>query len=825
MSRTLFYIFILLFIFISSEINAKEYSFDTALLGNNLNGLDLEALSKGKQLPGTYRVNIFVNEKLVDSRKIKFSYGIGVDKNVLLPCLPSELLKSYGIKVKQFNTEHIKDMPCKGVSFIPFATSNFDFNKQELSLVIPPSDITLKDTFGMSPVTLWDNGLNVFRMNYRLSDQVTEMGSHNYKISAENRFAQFEPGLNWGAWRFRNMITWQKNNESEKWQNAYAYVERGLPSIKSIARLGNYSNESLLFDSLPLRGITLATDDVMTPYEERDFSPTIRGVAYSRASVDVLQFGYVIYHTIVPAGPFEITDLPVKPAEGNIQVVVTESNGKKNTFSVPFVSPPVALHQGYYKYSVSVGKYRPSVSGPELSLQEGTIMYGLPLGYTIYSGIQHSDTYSAVATGVGKQLGKLGAISLDTINSNDSYNSSTSKGHVNRIRYRWSGTGGLSFWLSYRKFSKGYRSFVQNASINSKESIYVSSKIKSNLSHEKQVGLSWSIGRLGDLSLSYMRSKNFGDMVQSSNIDAGYSVELPWNISLFADFRHDEGFQYNSHKLKQNIFSLSVNVPMKIFTNDVSASYTNTIAPEANQQLNIRGSSSNHQTNWSVYSQKKTISQGKKQYTTGIDVNYKGAYGELGGNYTQSQLYKQYSGTLTGGMAVYNKGVILSQLLDNTTAIVEVPGASNVPVGFSPGEKTDSRGYAIVNGLNPYQENLISIDPVLLPINVSTKDTDLKVIPTEGAMVLASFKTKSGASAFIKIKKIDNAEIPFGSVARLRSDKEISGVIGSKGMVYLTGLPRNGVLDINWKNGGCSAKFNLPDHGNRKYLKLSAVCK
>ncbi|ENN7018136.1 fimbrial biogenesis outer membrane usher protein [Enterobacter bugandensis] len=824
MLRTVFYITILLFTSISNEINAKEYSFDTELLGNNLNGLDIEALSKGKQLPGTYQVKIFVNENLVDSRKIKFSYGVQDHENVLLPCLSTELLKSYGIKTKQLKTYDIKGESCNGVSFIPFATSDFDFNKQELSLFIPPSDITSRNTFSMSPVTLWDNGLSVFRMNYRLSDQMTEMNNNNYKSTTENRFAQVEPGLNWGAWRFRNMITWQSNNESEKWQNAYAYVERGMPSIRSRVKFGDYNNESLLFDSLPLRGVTIATDDVMTPYEERDFFPTIRGVAYSRSSVDVLQFGYVLYHTIVPAGPFEITDLPVKPAEGNIQVVVTESNGKKSTFSVPFVSPPVALHQGYYKYSASVGMYRPSVSGPEQPLQEGTIMYGLPLGYTFYSGLQHSDSYSAVAAGVGKQLGNLGAISLDTIDSKLHYNSSVSKGHSNRIRYRWTGTGGISFWLNYRKYSKGYKSFGQSTYPNGKESVYPMRSTKSNLSHEEQIGLSWSVGRLGNLSLDYTNSKNYRSWGSNENVDAGYSVDLPLNISLFADFRHEEGVKHGSHRLKQSIFSFSINVPMKIFSNDMSASYTNTMSSDSNQQLNIRGSSFDHQANWSFYSEKKAMPQGKNQYTNSIDLNYKGAYGELGGNYTQSNIYKQYSGTLKGGVSVYNKAVILSQLLDNTNAIVEAPGASNVPVGFTPGNKTDFRGYAIVNGLSPYQENIISLDPVSFPKSVSAKYTELKVVPTEGAMVLASFKTKSGLPAFIKIKKKDGASIPFGSVARLRSDKEISGIIGNKGIVYLTGLPKKGVLDINWKNGRCSAEINLPDLGERNFLSSSAVC-
>ncbi|MGC6732955.1 fimbria/pilus outer membrane usher protein, partial [Escherichia coli] len=84
--------------------------------------------------------------------------------------------------------------------------------------------------------------------------------------------------------------------------------------------------------------------------------------------------------------------------------------------TVPFTTPAIALREGYMKYNVTVGKYRPSDSAVEHSLLgQLTSIYGLPYGFTAFGGVQMAEHYLVGALGGGWSLGDLGAISFDSI--------------------------------------------------------------------------------------------------------------------------------------------------------------------------------------------------------------------------------------------------------------------------------------------------------------------------------------------------------------------------------------------------------------------------
>ncbi|EPT6259554.1 fimbria/pilus outer membrane usher protein [Shigella flexneri] len=46
---------------------------------------------------------------------------------------------------------------------------------------------------------------------------------------------------------------------------------------------------------------------------------------------------------------------------GELDVTVRESNGEEQHFSVPFQTPAIALHEGYFKYSVMGGNIKKKV--------------------------------------------------------------------------------------------------------------------------------------------------------------------------------------------------------------------------------------------------------------------------------------------------------------------------------------------------------------------------------------------------------------------------------------------------------------------------------
>jgi len=60
----------------------------------------------------------------------------------------------------------------------------------------------------ISPIALWDDGINALVMNYSLG--ATENDSKiNQATRSRGAWQQFTPRINLGAWRVRNNSTWQ----------------------------------------------------------------------------------------------------------------------------------------------------------------------------------------------------------------------------------------------------------------------------------------------------------------------------------------------------------------------------------------------------------------------------------------------------------------------------------------------------------------------------------------------------------------------------------------------------------------------------------------
>ncbi len=100
-------------------------------------------------------------------------------------------------------------------------------------------------------------------------------------------------------------------------------------------------------------------------------------------------------------------------------------------------------------------------------------------------------------------------------------------------------------------------------------------------------------------------------------------------------------------------------------------------------------------------------------------------------------------------MLLHGNGLTLGQSIPGTIALVEAPGASGVKVSGASGVRTDFRGYALHSSVTPYQENVVSLDPLALPEDVEITQTDVRVVPTRGAVVPVRFNTRQGARAMM----------------------------------------------------------------------------
>jgi outer membrane usher protein len=374
--------------------------------------IDLEHFSsQGGQLPGTYRVDIFLNGTRVDNRDINF---VNVE-GTLQPELTPDQLKDIGVKLEAFPT--LQQLPAtqtitKLQDYIPDASSRLNFGEQRLDLSIPQAALTSEARGYVDPST-WDQGLTAGLLNYNFSGASTSRD--NRSGTDDSYYLNLRSGLNLGAWRLRNYSTYNnQSNGKSSWDNVNSYAQRDIHALKGQLTLGDSSTPSDVFTSVQYRGAQLASDDNMFPDSLKGFAPVVRGIAQSNAQVTVRQNGYIIYQTYVPAGAFTISDLYPTSSSGDMEVTITEADGTERRSLQPFSAVPVMLREGRLKYSVTAGEYRSTASeSSKPAFAQGTLIYGMPHDSTLYGGLLASGKYSAASLGIGHGFGDWGSLSTD----------------------------------------------------------------------------------------------------------------------------------------------------------------------------------------------------------------------------------------------------------------------------------------------------------------------------------------------------------------------------------------------------------------------------
>lgn len=108
----------------------------------------------------------------------------------------------------------------------------------------------------------------------------------------------------------------------------------------------------------------------------------------------------MISETSVAPGPFEISDLQAASFGGDLNVTVTEANGKSSSFTVPFATTVQLLRPGNSRYSFTAGQIiDPGLRGSNQYVLQGTAQHGLDNDITGYIGSAVTGSYMSVLMG------------------------------------------------------------------------------------------------------------------------------------------------------------------------------------------------------------------------------------------------------------------------------------------------------------------------------------------------------------------------------------------------------------------------------------------
>lgn len=818
---------------VASAADNSEITFDSEFLklsdGNNAKNIDLGYFAKASgAAPGKYTVDVILNGKLVD-RQVDVDF---IAKNNMLVSKTSlKELERWGVNTQQIPASEKNTSAIYITQIIKGASECLDTNNQRLILNIPQTYLKPQDWLS-TPPHLWDYGMSALMVNYQFNGMEQNSNGHG----SRNQFLSVGSSLNLGGWRLRQNGNWSTNSydKSSHWQPVSFYLQHDYSFLQGGQFIiGRSSTDSTIFESFPFEGAQFSSDNGMIAPELSQYSPVVRGIAYSQAQVSVKQNGVIIYQKNVPPGPFELRDFS-QSLSGDLDVEIREADGSIRRYTQSSAQLPILQRQGRLRYNVAFGKYHSNsiVSARYADPQfiQSSAALGLPEEYTIYGGAIKADNYAAAMLGIGKYSYLWGAFSVDATHAKSNLTQrsgiqETQQGQSYRIMYS-RGFGRTNTTLNitgYRYATRGYYSFDELQQL---QHDYLSPYSMTNYHQRSRISTTLNQDLLdwGQVNLS-ASSNQYWDFGAGYNLSASYSLPFRMFSAMVSVGYNKNPYQKNADK---SLF-LSVSIPFNSLLRESNQILTtNTINTNGlvQQQVGLSGSFKDGELSYA-------ISQGWQNKSRGdlknLNLNYRGSYAQMNGGYARQKQASQWIYGIGGGITLHPHGITLSQplSLDAANALVYARDSPNIKVLSGKGIYTDRRGFAVVPNLNPYNRNQVSLDVNSVKDNVELVNTDVTVIPNRGALVPASFKVNVGNKAIITLIQKNGTPVPFGSMVTL--DSEFSGnssIVADEGQVYMSGLPKEGTLIAKWGENldqRCKVKYKLRED-NIKIKKLTVRC-
>lgn len=806
--------------------SATETYFDPNLLMNGT-GIDssqinLEQYEKGNPISqGTYNMMVSVNSQTVGERDVNFAADSG---QKIVPEFTVDELKALGVNTSAIPA--FKNIPpdqkiTNLAEYIPDAFVSFDLKNLTVNVSVP--QIAMRSTsFDISETDLLDEGINALTLNYFMNYGKTTQSGNSVAGSGGNDtfFTNVNAGVNFGAWRVRTNYAYNYsrgesgNSSSSDFSGTHIY--RAILNLKSTFKAGQITTGSEIFESIPMKGLTLASNEQMEPGNRRGFAPVVTGTANTNATVTVRQNGMVVYQTFVPPGQFRLDDIPSGGTAGDMEVTIEEDNGSKRVFTQAYSSLPVMLRPGTYRYEISAGEYDGHLT--EGSRRQrfflGTLSYGLPENVTLYGGTLLAQDYQSASAGIGLSLGMAGALSVDGIHARTTIADNDYSGESYRVRYSKSMLStGTSFDLTAMRYStKDYYSFsdFNNSGYMLKSDL--APWLTGRARYSFQTSITQSLKEYGTISLRATKNTYWNEQDSNTNLSVSYNTNVK-GINYDLSYNIDRIKTDNNGWPENRWVALNVNIPFSIFSNNatvrnMSASYSfmRDNNNKTTQQLGVTDSAFDNKLSYGIY---QNLNSDGNQYSAGTNASYNGDIVNIAGGYSYSEDSQSLSVNMSGGLVAHSDGVTLSRTLGNTVAVISADGAESARLNGN--SSFDRFGNTVVPYLNGFNANQVNVNVDTLPENVTFKETAMTIYPTDGAVVKRKFNTKIGYQVLLTLSPAGK-QPPFGAIARLNNtDDDINtGIVGNHSQLYMNGLPASGEIFIRWGTGDqqCTVRFS-----------------
>ncbi|WP_070341753.1 fimbria/pilus outer membrane usher protein [Pseudomonas aeruginosa] len=793
---------------------------------NNEGGapVELKYFENGNSVsPGTYSVDIHLNQIMIRREDVVFSAD--PETGSVRPVVRVGLLKEIGVDIARLTRDKLipdnleNNTPLNVAELIPGASIEFDVNSLSLLVSIPQLYVQ-RHSRGYVDPSLWDDGVTALFSNY----QANFTRNTNFGQNSDYRYLGLRNGFNLFGWRLRNDSSLSGGTGMRnKFSSNRTYVERDIRALKGTLSLGELytSAQGDAFESVRMRGVQLQSDIGMLPDNEISYTPVVRGIAETNATVEVSQNGFVIYSTNVPPGAFEITDIYPSGSNGDLEVKIIEADGRQRSFKQSYSYLPVMTRKGNLRYGLAAGEYH-NDGQPSVNLLQGSAVYGLSDRVTGFGGLLAAEKYNATNLGLGFNT-PLGGFSADVTHSQ----SRTRRGGRNQgqsLRLLYSKTINAtetSFTVvGYRYSTEGYRTLSQHIDDMSEES-YLYGSSSSRQKSRIDLTVNQTLFRRSSLYLTAGETTYWNRPGSSRRVQFGFSSGIKRASYSLAVSRTQETGSFGRSDTQ---FTASVSIPLggsarssQVYANAVSSQH-------GDSSLNTGISGYLDEANAFNYSAQANYSKdGGNSGSVGLGWDTSKA--KLSANYSQGRDNKQINLGASGSVVVHSGGVTFGQPVGETFGLVEVPEVGGVgPDGYS-SVRTDGRGYAVLPYMQPYRYNWVNLDTNTLGSDTEISDSTQMAVPTRGAVIAKRFSAESGRRVQFDLSMDSGGKIPFGAQAYDKEERVV-GMVDNLSRLLVFGIEDQGRLSIRWSDGSCSVDYQLPPRNkDLTYERVALSCR
>ena len=625
-------------------------------------------------------------------------------------------------------------------------------------------------------------------LNYDLSGFYNRFGDDASRFGSANT----EVGFNAGDWivRSRQVQTWQDGLSRSTHLEAYA--QRTFASHQAVLQAGQINLYNPVLSGAQITGVQVLTEHAL---QEQGQGALIQGIANSPAQVEVRQNGALIHSTVVPAGPFTLTDVRRLNTRSDVEVTVKESVGGERRFTVPAAMLGLGLPAP--GYSVAAGRVRNvgDAKGEDPWVVSGGWTGALHPQLTLGTGVLAASQYRSVGASLGWLPWLDSQIQLSTQVSNSQAQEKVSGVQTDlswsqRLGEQWS----ISAANSWR--SIGYRELEESTYArddNNRDSRY---------RDQQSLNLGWSHPRLGAFSAGVSRSANFaGDSSSRALASWGTSIGA---VSLSASAE----WQMGGRQQQDNAVYLNISVPLGESRrlrswvrnsggeNRTGLGLTEQIDDQLSYRVSAEHDSSDH------------------QVETTLGISALPRYSQLDVSYSRSDAERSsYQGGARGGVVLHGDGMTFSPYpVRDTFALVSVGDMSGIKLSTPSGPVwTDWQGQAVVPQVAAYGRSPVEVQTRSLPRNADINNGLAMISAGRGAVDRVEFGVGLTRRLLLTVSNDQGAPLPAGASVS-SADGEFITLVQEGSQVFLPNVLGQSTLWITTPQGSrCQLRYSLPE--------------